>query len=99
MADNRYHLNQLQNASNQVSDDELGIGTATGLLLVDEVAGTQLERNFFSCVRLFYEKTVAMTLPFEDQTLADLDARCRMEVTAASIAHLCNCFNKRTHRD
>ena len=94
-----------EDAANQVGDNELGIGTATRLLLVekeDEVAGTHLERNFFSGVRRFYEKTVAKIIvkfPFKDQTLADLkvlDPRRRMEVTAASIIRLCNRFNKRT---
>ena len=44
-------------ASNQVGDDELRIGMAAHLLLIekeDEVGGTQLEKNFFSVVRLFY---------------------------------------------
>ena len=85
-------------ASNQVGDDELGIGMAARLLLIEkegEVGGTQLEKNFFSVVRLFYQKTVAKILdkfPFKDETLADLkvlDPRNRMEVTPASIIRLC----------
>ena len=41
-----------ENIVNQVSDDELGIGTATRLLLIeepDELEGTMKERNFFLC--------------------------------------------------
>lgn len=66
-------------ASNQVGDDEeLGIHMATRLLLIekgDEVASTLLERNFFSVVHLFYQKTVAEIhdkFPFKNQTLAVL---------------------------
>ena len=64
--------------STQVSDDELGIGTAGRLLLIEEedaVTDTRLESEFFSAVRLFYEKTVAKILakfPFQDQVLHDL---------------------------
>ena len=65
--------------SNQVSDDELGIGTAGRLLLIEEedaVTGTRLESEFFSAVGLFYEKIVAKILakfPFQDQVLHDLN--------------------------
>ena len=91
-----------EDAANQVGNDELGISTATHLLLVEkeyEVAGTHLERNFFSGVRRFYVAKIIVKFPFKDQTLADLkilDPRRRMEVTAASIIHLCNRFNKHT---
>lgn len=44
--------------SNQVCDDELGIGTSTRMLLCgereDEV-GTRVVVKFFKCVREFYE--------------------------------------------
>ena len=91
--------------SNQVTDDGLGIGMATRLLLAeneDEVAGTQLEKKFFSAVRLFYVTTVAKILakfPFKDQTLQDLkllDPRKRVDITAASVIRLCKRFHKRT---
>ena len=89
--------------SNQVGDDELGIGTATRLLLMeneDDLAGTQLLKNFFSAVRRFYKNTVAKILakfPFNDQTLQDmkvLDPRRRTEVATASVIRLSNRFNK-----
>ena len=94
--------------NNQVSDDELRIGMVTHLLLIeneDTVAGTQLEKSFFSAVRLFYQKTVAKILtkfPFNDQTLDDLkllDPRIRLEVTSSSILRLCQRFEKRTPQD
>ena len=44
-----------QSCSNQVCDDELGIGTSTRLLLFgeleDTVHGTAIEKRFFTCVR------------------------------------------------
>ena len=47
------------NVSNQVGDDELGIGMATYLSLEeneDDAAGTQFKRNFFTVISLFYNK-------------------------------------------
>ena len=44
---------------NQVENDELGIGTSTRLLLYeleDEVAGTSVQLNIFSCVLLFMKQ-------------------------------------------
>ena len=90
--------------SNQISDDELGIGTAGRLLLIEEdaVTGTRLESEFFSVVRLFYEKTMAKILakfPFQDQILHDLkilDPRKRTEVNTSSVVRLANCFENCT---
>ena len=45
-------------SSNQLSNDELGIGTSTRLLLcgdLEDLVGTAVERHFFRNVRLFYE--------------------------------------------
>ena len=51
------HEFDYENIANQVSDDEIGIGTATQLLLIensDELEGTAKERNFFLFVKKFY---------------------------------------------
>ena len=50
-----------EDTANQVSDDELGIGTATRLLLIeesDELEGKAKERNYFLFVRKFYVESV-----------------------------------------
>ena len=95
---------QYTDSRNQVGDNELGIGMATRLLLIDnedEVAGTQLEKSFFNVVRLFYQNTVAKLLskfPFKDQTLDDLnilDPCKRLVITPPSILRLCQRFEKR----
>ena len=94
--------------SNQVSDDELGIGTESRLLLIEEedaVTGTRLESESFSAVRLFYGKTVAKILakfPFQDQVLHDLkilDPRKRTEVNTSSVVRLANRFENCTHEE
>ena len=52
-----------QSRSNQVCDNELGIGTSTRLLLFgeleDTVHGTALEKRFFTCVREFYVAAIS----------------------------------------
>ena len=63
---------------NQLSNEELGVGTSTLLLLAefqDEVEGTPIETCFFSSVRLFYQETVRKMFakfPFKDSVLSDL---------------------------
>ena len=65
--------------SNQLSDDELGIGTSTRLLLCgeleDDIVGTRKEDHFFERVRTFYETAVSKILakfPFGDDSLKEL---------------------------
>ena len=54
------------NPNNQVSNDELGIGTSTLLLLCgnleDEVVGMVTESHFFSCMHYFYEASITKML-------------------------------------
>ena len=64
---------------NQATNDELGIGTTTRLLLCgdleDEVVGTSIERRFYKYVRSFYEASVSKILnkfPFKDDTIREL---------------------------
>ena len=64
---------------NQATNDELGIGTTTRLLLCgdleDEVVGTSIERRFYKYVRSFYEANVSKILnkfPFKDDTIREL---------------------------
>ena len=60
-SDATIHEFDYENIANQVSDDELGIGTATRLLLIEEsvkLEGTAKERNFFLSVRKFYVECV-----------------------------------------
>ena len=64
---------------NQVGDDELAIGASTRALLnelEDEIVGINLERRFFSQIRVFYETSVQKILdklPFEDTTIKELE--------------------------
>lgn len=90
-----------KDADNQLSDDELGIGTSTKLLLCgleDDIVGTRKEARFFSSVRTFYETAVSKILakfPFADETiteLAFLDPRNRMKTTVNGLIVLANCF-------
>ena len=99
---------QYTDPRNQVGNNELGIGMATRLLLIeneDEVAGTELEKSFFNVVRLFYQNTVAKILskfPFKDQTLDDLsilDPCKRLQITPPSVLRLCQRFEKRTPQE
>ena len=59
--DDQIHTFDYENVSNQLSNDEIGIGTATRLYLIenaDELEGTQREKNFFLAVRGFYMECV-----------------------------------------
>ena len=82
----------------QCGDDDLGIGMATRLLLVEneeEIADTNLEKEFFNVVRVFYQKTVAKIVskfPFKDQTLDDLKILRRYETSPASIFFIMRTF-------
>ena len=91
-----------KDADNQLSDDELGIGTSTRLLLCDEleddIVGTRKEVRFYSSVRTFYETAVSKILakfPFADETikeLAFLDPRNRDKTTITGLIRLANRF-------
>ena len=76
-SDAMIHEFDYENTASQVSDDELGIGTATRLLLIeesDELEGTAKERNFLS-VRKFYVECVRKIIakfPFSDNVISDL---------------------------
>lgn len=64
----------------QVPDDELGIGTATRMLVIgqEDDGAIEVERRFFANVRAFYEATVKKLLakfPFKDKTLSDLKVK------------------------
>ena len=76
--------------SNQLSDDELGIGTSTRLLLCgdleDDIVGTIKEARFFKSVRTFYETAVLAKFPFADD-LAFLDPRNREKTTSSALAN------------
>ena len=92
--------------SNQLSDDELGIGTSTRLLLCgdleDDIVGTRKEARFFKSVRTFYETAVSKILakfPFADDTLKDLaflDPRNREKTTSSGLIALANRFTEFT---
>ena len=98
-----------RNQDKQVSNDELGIGTSTRLLLTgeleDDVVGTHIEREFYSHVRAFYETTVSKMLakfPFSDSTmkeLAFLHPRNRSKTTIAGIVNLTKRFTSFTSDD
>ena len=87
---------------NQATNDELGIGTTTQLLLCgdleDEVVGTSIERRFYKYVRSFYEASVSKILnkfPFKDDTIRELsflDPRYRTKCTVNGIMHLSTRF-------
>ena len=87
---------------NQATNDELGIGTTTRLLLCgdleDEVVGTSIERRFYKYVRSFYEASVSKILnkfPFKDDTIRELsflDPRYRTKCTVNGIMHLSTRF-------
>ena len=67
-----------RNVEHAVDNEELGIGTATQLLLEEEsdtFEGTCQEANFFSTIREFYHEAVHKMLdkfPFRDPTIRDL---------------------------
>ena len=86
--------------------DELGIGSATQLLLIensDELEGTQEEQNFFRCVRKFYSERVRKMIAFTDLTVSDLsilNPRHRFHVTAtSSLTRLLKRFNTNSNCD
>ena len=92
--------------NNQLSDDELGIGTSTRLLLCgdleDDIVGTRKEARFFKSVRTFYETAVSKILakfPFADGTLKDLaflDPRNCEKTTTSGLLTLANRFTEFT---
>ena len=79
---------------NQVENYELGIGTSTRLLLYeleDEVAGTSVQLNIFSCVRAFYYETSVKKMldkfPLDTviKKLAFLDPRYRTKISTSAL--------------
>ena len=102
------HSFDYENVANQFSNDELRIGTAARLHLIessDELEGTQREHNFFLSIRQFYVECVwkiSAKFPFTDQTISDLSmldpCHC-FHVTAAYITRLFKCFNKHSSTD
>lgn len=90
----------------QLSNDELGIGTSTRLLLCgeleDEIVGTVKENTFFNSVRTFYETSVSKMLakfPFDDSTikeLAFLDPRNRNKSSLGGLTQLATRFTSFT---
>ena len=102
----KIHRVDYENIANQLSNDELGIGSATRLLLIeksDELEGTRQEDNFFRSVRQFFSECVRKMIakfPFTDLTVSDLcilDPRHRFHVTATSLTRLLKRFN--SHSD
>ena len=92
--------------SNQLSDDELGIGTSTRLLLCgeleDDIVGTRKENPFFERVRTFYETAVSKILakfPLGDDSLKELallDPRNRNKTTTVGLVAQANRFTSFT---
>lgn len=88
--------------TNQLSDDELGIGTSARMLLCgeleDEVVGTRIETRLFTTVRPFYEIAVTKILakfPFNESTLKELaflDNQNRGQTSSAGLITLSNRF-------
>ena len=74
-SDATIHEFDYKTTANQLSDDEIGIGTATRLLLIensDELEGTSKERNFFLSVRKFYvecARKIIDKFPFSDNVI------------------------------
>ena len=84
-----------------VHDSELGIGTATRLLLeeeADSIEGTHQELAFFAAVREFYKEVVHKVVskfPFRHSTIRDLsllDPKNRQSVTSSSAIRLSKRF-------
>ena len=99
----RIHSFDFNNNANQLSDEELGFGSATRLFLIensDELEGTQEEQNFFCFVRKFYSECVRKMIakfPITDLTISDLsilNPRHRFHVTATSLTRLLKRFSK-----
>ena len=79
----RVHSIDFENIANQLSNDELGIGSAAQLLLIensDELEGTQEEQNFFQFVRKFYFECVR-------KMIAKFPLLTSLLVTSASSIH------------
>ena len=102
-SDAMIHEFDYENTANQVSDDELGIGTGTRLLLIEEsneLEGTAKERNFFLSVRKLYVEHVRKIIakfPFSDNVISDLgmlDPRNRHKISSIVVVRLLKRFNK-----
>lgn len=106
--DDKIHKFDYANIRNQLSNDELGIGTAARLHLIemsDELEGTQREKNFFLSVRQFYVECVQKIIakfPFTDKTigaLSLLDPCNRHKVSSVSVTMLLSRFCKQSSTD
>ena len=84
-----------------VPDSELGIGTATRLLLeeeADSIEGTHQGVAFFAAIREFYKEVVhkmVSKFPFRNSTIRDLsllDPKNRQSVTSSSAIRLAKRF-------
>ncbi len=94
------------NRDDQLSDDELGIGTSTRLLLCgeleDDIVGTSKETKIFRSVCTFYETSVSKILekfPFSDNTikqLAFLDPKNRDKTMISGLISLARRFTSFT---
>ena len=108
MPNDRIHIFDYENVANQLSNYEIGIGTATRLHLIenaDELEGTQREENFFQSVRGFYVECVRKIVskfPFTDRIVSDLgmlNPQNCYSVTSASVTRLLNRFYKQCSTD
>ena len=95
-------------AEMEVPNSELGIGTATRLLLeeeADSMEGTQQEAAFFTTVRAFYREAVSKMVskfPFRDTTIRDLsllDPSSRSKTTSTSVTRLAKRFLRLSTED
>ena len=92
----------------EVGNEELAIGTATRILLVEEsdmFEGTKTRIAFFTKVREFYREAVRKMLdkfPFREETIKDLivlDPRNRLKATAQSVLRLMERFIQTSTED
>ena len=102
------HSFNYEDTANQLCNDELGIGTAARLLLLensDELEGTRREDDFFFSIRHFYMECVRKMIikfPFTDCTVSDLgmlNPHNRHHVSTASVTRLLKRFYKQCSID
>ena len=96
------HSFDFDNLANQLSNDELGIGSATRLLLIessDVLEGTREEEKFFHSVRGFYTECIRKMIskfPFTDITINDLrilDPEQCLQISVTFVTRLLKRFN------
>ena len=102
------HTFEYENPNNQLSNDELGIGTAARLLLIensDNLEGTHKEDNFFHSIRQFYVECVRKIVakfPFADLTINDLgilDPRYHFKASSSLVIRLFRRFTPTANLD